>query len=389
MLIRVSTLYYISDADLPSRRAHAIQQMRMCDAFAENGVDVQYLHPSYGSLRKSVDLKDVAEYYGLTNNFEITTVPSLQSRLQSIPQIGLVSMIGSMTAMLVKHVSTGRIDRKDVVYGRNYYSMFVFNEFKKYVPASGRPKMVFEHHDIISAHLKPRFFGSIDGLVCITKLLAMAARKRYDIEPKRCFVAPDGVNLELYREITKSEARSRLGLPANERTVMYTGHLYRSRGLDVLAQAAERLDASVYIVGGYEEDVERIKQNAPDTENIFLTGFVEPSKIPLYQVAADVLVAPYTEDAITYASPLKLFEYMAAKRPIVSSEFEVLREVLTHKENALLVPPRDVEALTDAIERALDDDMLREHLTTQVRTDVHEYTWTRRAANILEFIDSL
>jgi glycosyltransferase involved in cell wall biosynthesis len=363
--------------------------MRMCDAFVENGVDMQYLHPSHGSLRKSVDVEDVAEYYGLSNSFEINTVPSLQSRFRSVPQVGLVSMIGSMTATLVKHVSTGRIDSDDTIYGRNYYGMFVFNEFKKYVPASRRPKMVFEHHDIISAHLKPRFFGSIDGLVCITELLARTAQDRYDIEPSRCFVAPDGVDLAPYRGITKSEARSRLDLPEEERIVMYTGHLYRSKGPDVLAQAAEQLDASVYIVGGYEDDVQRVRQNAPDVENLVLTGFVEPSEIPLYQIAADVLVAPYTEDAITYLSPLKLFEYMAAERPIVSSELEVLREVLSHEENALLVPPGDVEQLAEAIERALEDDELRERLTKQVRSEVHEYTWTQRAANILAFIDSL
>ena len=108
----------------------------------------------------------------------------------------------------------------------------------------------------------------------------------------------------------------------------------------------------------------------------------------MYLAAADVLVLPNTARtrmSERYTSPLKLFDYMAAHRPIVASDLPSLRDILTH-ENAILVGPDDASALRDGIRKILDDKAFGVQLAERAFEDVHRYTWQKRAAKILHFL---
>jgi len=83
-----------------------------------------------------------------------------------------------------------------------------------------------------------------------------------------------------------------------------------------------------------------------------------------------------------YTSPLKLFEYMAAGRPIVASDLPSLREVLSHSHNAWLVPPDDPAALAGALCTVRDDPALGSRLAAQASADIAAYTWDGRARRL-------
>jgi glycosyltransferase involved in cell wall biosynthesis len=105
------------------------------------------------------------------------------------------------------------------------------------------------------------------------------------------------------------------------------------------------------------------------------------------------LVAPYLEnvsvhggggDVARWMSPLKLFEYMAMARPIVSADLPVLREVLREGENALLAAPGDAEDWVRALEQLRVDTELARRLGEQARADYEQHhTWDARAGHIL------
>jgi glycosyltransferase involved in cell wall biosynthesis len=231
-----------------------------------------------------------------------------------------------------------------------------------------------------------RFFSRINAVICITEKLAKYTAETYGVEYDRLFVAPDGVNMSPYKDFTQSHARDLLGLPSEQDIVLYTGHCYPGKGVETLIRAAEHINALVYIAGGYETDIERIRTVTELPDNVRLTGFIEPSQIPQYQVAADILVAPYDDRSRDYLSPLKLFEYMAAGKPIVASDKPVLREVLTDGENALLFKTGDPDDLARQIQALLTDDSLRSSLAETSGSQITEYTWKSRAADILDFL---
>jgi glycosyltransferase involved in cell wall biosynthesis len=143
------------------------------------------------------------------------------------------------------------------------------------------------------------------------------------------------------------------------------------------------------IVGGHaaEPDLARVKARAAALgleTRVTFTGLVEPAQVPERLRAAAILALPNPASAISthFTSPLKLFEYMAAGRPIVASDLPAIREVLRDDIDALLVPPGDAAALADAIRRLLDDPALAARLAASALDGVREYGWDRRAARL-------
>jgi len=168
--------------------------------------------------------------------------------------------------------------------------------------------------------------------------------------------------------------------------VMYTGRLRDDKGVETLVQAATEVDATIYIVGGSQDEIDRVRRTVDIPENVTLTGFLEPSKIPLYQVASDVLVAPYTESDLEINSPLKIFEYLAAGKPIVVSDRKIVYEVLTESKNAVFCTPKDADALAASITEVLTDTEFAAKLARNASETAQQYSYEKRADRILEFL---
>jgi glycosyltransferase involved in cell wall biosynthesis len=232
-----------------------------------------------------------------------------------------------------------------------------------------------------------------DGYVTITAALRDELEGRFGARP-RVAVIPDGVRIDRPEDlIARSEDRARRSPRNGSGVVAYAGHLYAWKGVDVLLEALVRLsDTRGLIIGGHsaEPDLARTKSLAERLgigERVTFTGLVDPGRVPQLLTQADVLVLPNPASAIStrYTSPLKLFEYMAAGRPIVSSDLPSIREILRDGVNALLVPPGDPIALASAIDRILKDPGLAVRLARAALDDVPNYSWQRRA----ELLESL
>ncbi|MBI5959174.1 MAG: glycosyltransferase, partial [Chloroflexi bacterium] len=160
-------------------------------------------------------------------------------------------------------------------------------------------------------------------------------------------------------------------------------------------EALREMDGvSLAIIGGPDEMVDTLRQRwiaaGLDAGRFLAAGQVPPAQVPLYLSACDVcaLPHPWTKHFAYYTSPIKLFEYMAARRAIVASDLPGFAEVLREGESALLVPPGDVGTLTAAIQRLRDDPALRSRLADSAYEQVMaHYTWEARAKAIQGLIE--
>ncbi|MBD3305984.1 glycosyltransferase, partial [candidate division KSB3 bacterium] len=236
----------------------------------------------------------------------------------------------------------------------------------------------------------------VDGMIVITHGL----KRLYagmGLDERKILVAPDGIESKrLHGVPDKFAARQHLQLPLEKKILCYTGHLFPWKGVYTLAASAQYLpdDVMIYLVGGMEDEVRAMRQfiDWQQLSQVIATGYVPYADVPRYLGAADVLVLPNTAKASIsreYTSPLKLFEYMAARRPIVASDLPSLREILTHQATAYLVPPDNPEALAKGIIAVLEDETLRAQMVRTAYAAVQEYTWERRGRNILEFLHLL
>jgi len=232
--------------------------------------------------------------------------------------------------------------------------------------------------------------------VCITNALKEMYEKEYKFNFKNSEIqiAPNGVVLEPYLNLPEStEIKNNLGL-SEHFTAVYTGHLYQGRGMDLLIELAKVLSEIQFVwVGGREKDVNKWRDyiDKNQIKNITLIGFVGNEYIPTYQSAGDVLLMPYENsisgssggNSVDFCSPMKMFEYMAAGKPIISSDLPILHEVLNEK-NAIFCSYNEINQWVDAINLIKNDPGYGIRLGIQARIDVEQYSWIERAKKSLD-----
>ena len=370
-------IVFVSSAQVPSDTANSIQVMKVCQAFTQLGHDVILLIP--GPQPKSSDPDVLRRHYGLRTLFKMEWLPVQSRRL--FPW---------------EAVRRARRLRADLLYAWPLQSAALGLLIRM-------PSML-ELHDFPSGRFGPlwlRLFIALPGrkrLLPITHALKAAL----GLPANRTIIAPDGVDLERYAPLSDPSissvqppelARGELGLPATP-TVLCTGHLYKGRGADLFLVLAEKFPQANFIwVGGRSEDVKiwAARAAAKTLLNVTFTGFVPNERIPLYQSAAEVLLMPYKEMVATSSggntagicSPMKMFEYMAAGRAILTSDLPVLREVLDET-TAVFCPADDCKAWETALGELLNDEPRRQALGQRARIAVEKYSWLERAKRTLD-----
>jgi glycosyltransferase involved in cell wall biosynthesis len=385
---------YFADIRLPLERANGIQSMETCRALAEGGHDVSLVaRPDTASPPR-----DPYEYYGMSRHERF--------RIEQAPVAGpmFARRMGYLAFALGR--AMGRT-RADVVFTRD---LGVAAMLLRMPPALCAP-IIYESHGYapdVAAELprlvataKPASARKLErlaarerfvwqraaGYVTITASLADLLVERFGPRENLAVVA-DGVRLPPDRRLVPPPEG---GAPI----IGYAGHLYAWKGVDVLLDAIARLPSvRGLIVGGHdrESDLARVRARAAQlgiADRIEFTGLVAPPAVAAHLARAHVLVLPNLPTAIStrFTSPLKLFEYMAAGRPIVASDLPAIREVLRDGETALLVPAGQADALGRAIERLLanPDDAAR--LARAAFDAAADFTWERRAARLEGVLD--
>ena len=274
----------------------------------------------------------------------------------------------------------------DLVYSRDVWTAY-------WLARMGRP-VAFEVHNLAEEQRYPVWLAmlhqkSLRGVFCISGALAEAYADA-GAPRELLHILPDGVDLERFDlPLSKDEARRRLGLPLNPPILCHSGHLYPGRGGEETIEALAGLSSAVLVmVGGRAEDTARLQALAARlgvAERVIFIGEVPNGAVPAYLWAADVLVMPYTSQTPTvrYMSPLKMFEYMAAGRPIVATDFPVVREVLRDGETAVLVAPDSARALCEGFQRVLGNLELSRRVAAGARGAAQRYSWNARARTIL------
>ncbi len=372
-------IIYIANARIPTEKAHGIQIMKMCEAFAELKVEDEKLKVELVVPRRLNNIKENPfEYYGVKENFKIIKLPTLD--LVEFGKIGFLIQSFSFALFSSFYLF---FKKYDFIYSRDEFSLYFFSFFKK--------NLFWEAHTKRENFIVKRVFKKVNGIISITQGLKDFYVKNFRVNSNKILVVSDGVDIEKFKvESGKLKVRDRLGLPQNKKIVLYTGHLYSWKGVGTLIESTKFLDEDtlVYLVGGTEGDVLKIKKQTSENKNIIVVGSRPHSEIPYWQKSADVLVLPNTakEDISKYyTSPMKLFEYMASGNSIVASDLPSIREVL-NKDNSVLVEPDNPKKLAEGMNKVLGDFNFADKISKQALEDVKNYTWGERVKNILDFI---
>jgi len=369
-------IVYLTSSTIPSRTANSIHVMKMSQAFAKNGHEVVLVTPDKkDELEQGIG--DVYTYYGVEKCFEIVKLPWLNIK-------GLRYIYGFLAARKAKE------SKPDLVYCRDISGCYFAAKFdlpvmfESHTPLKDSGKLSeWLFHRLAKSH-------SLQKLVVITNALKKYYETNYPHTRGKILVAPDGSD-PLPEDIQPVE------LPGKESKLQvgYVGHLYKGKGMELIAELAPHcLWANFNIVGGKEKDIQYWKNECDNRKNVLFHGYVQHSNTVQYIKAFDVVLLPNKNFVATNAgggnniaqwtSPMKAFEYMAGGKAIISSDLPVLREVLKHGYNSLLCPPDDVNIWETSLEQLRDDQMLRQGLGRNAYRDfLRNYTWHVRVKHIL------
>jgi glycosyltransferase involved in cell wall biosynthesis len=264
--------------------------------------------------------------------------------------------------------------------------------------------VVLELHDRPMGKIGPRMFRTFlrkpspKQLLTTTHYLRDKLVEEYHlpIPDSMWKPGPNGTDSERYAHLpTAEDARAQLGL-AEGLTVVYSGHFYPGRGMEMLFALARAYPQANFVwIGGREKDIQpwREQLKSENMTNVVMTGFIQNAKLPLYQAAADILLMPYGKsisasgggDIAEVINPMKMFDYLATGKAILASDLPILHEVL-NDQNTVFCAAGDSADWAAALGRLIDNPELRMALGQQAKADSYQYDWKLRAQRALAWL---
>lgn len=366
---------YFASSRFPSYAANSVQVLKMCQAFAAMGHEVE-LYARRGN--NEILPQQIFAFYGVAETFRINLV-------QAPMQWAVGGMLFGQRAVAAMKQSGFK---PDIVYGRNIYALLACSQ----LPAA----LYFEAHDIPSNPgrrlLEKILFTRRNFTALITINQAL-----HDYYLRACPI------LSRSNSITTTVAHDGADLPVVETQphnvsgpvkIGYAGGLYPGKGIEIIAAAAAALpECEFHIAGGSDQEV-LCWQTRCRAPNLHFHCHLEHARIPAFLAGCDILVAPFLRRVTTnpqgigniaaWMSPLKIFEYMASRRPIIASQLPAIEEILSDGRSALLVNPDQPAAWSAAIARLAADSSLQQRLAASAFADFkRQYTWQARAEKVL------
>lgn len=381
-----------ADIRFPSPRANGIQVVKTAQALASRGREV--------------------------------TLVVRQSDPRSTDEILLGFGVEPLPRLSVERLKVGHAPRAQVLPRLRYLTQafwrarrassrgaFVFTrdlQLADFLVRTGCPRLIYEAHAVeaIMYDERQQLYGLTDG-PRPAKRRRIAARERRVWTGARGFLAttqgilstfdrlygvraltavvPNGCDLPRERSFTP---------PSEDRLVVYAGQLYPWKGVDLLIRAfAQVHQGKLVIAGGLpgESDFERVKALVVELglgSRVTFLGTLPQTEVAGQLARATVVAAPFLKSAMTseHTSPIKAFEAMGAGRPLLISDTSASREIVEDGRTGILIPPGNVEAWTEALNRVLSDRPLQMALARAAFEKAAQYSWARRAERIEDFL---
>ena len=361
----MKNINYIAELNLPSTSAYSIHVMKMCDAFQKKGYKIKLY--TY-SKKKNINL---FRFYNC-NKFKII----------GFNFFNLNNFLIRFSFSLIIFFIFIFKNKKNIIISRSVLSAIFLSIILK--------KVILEiHHELtgLSKYLfnltmKLDFFNNMK-IIYISKSLP----KKFDTNKNRYIILDDAVDLDNFNlKITKKIIK---------KTCVYAGSFAKGKGIENIIEISKLTKNIKYHLYGdlinSNFDVNEIKK----CKNIIYKGFVEYKNIPKVLKKYDVLLLPYSKKVYVrsnnievgkYMSPMKLFDYLAAKKIIIASDLKVYNHILT-KNNSILINSDSHKEWAKKLKLVFNNKKKFSNLKKEAFETAKKNTWNIRVKKILNFVD--
>lgn len=364
-------LVYAHPVRIPGQAANTVQVVKACSALEAAGCDTVLSIPLDRPFLNRWN--EIAMAYNPDCQFGLWRIP-----FDHLPARSLV--FGGLSALLTRLAARDVLMTRSISVASAAVTAGVPTVLELHSPIdTERPAVVKRFHALVAS-------DRLLLLVVISDALKSHFEGRWPALAERILSAPLGGERVTVVDHTAT-------LQSAHFNVGYVGQIYPGKGMEIVLPLALACPwADFHIVGGSEQDIDHWRAKAGSARNLTFHGFVPHARTGSYLAAFDVVLAPYQRvvrgagndvaNLADWMSPLKAFEYMAHGKAIVASDLPVLREILTHDETAILVPPDDATAWIRALNALKDNIDLRSRLGRGAKARMErEFTrdaWARK-----------
>lgn len=373
-------LLYIANARIPTEKAHGLQISKMCEVFTELGNDVELIVPEIPNKI----IEDALSYYKIKHPFLITYLPNYFTKwMYSSAGFRLFEFSFALSAR--KYLRRKEVD---AIVTRSVLVLFLLRK---------KHNVYYEMHDFpersfwVWKYILPK----ASGIIVTNSWKKTAVIDKFSCYESRVHCAPNGFDPNIFSsKTTKVASRQELGFSDESFVLCYAGMLKTmgtEKGVSTMLKSLKKLPKHVVLllVGGSDADILEYSSLAKDLvieDRVSFVGRVQHDEMPLYLQTANVLIAPFpdTPHYRNYMSPIKLFEYLASGKPIISSDLPSVKEILA--DAGVLTVPDDEDDFCTAVRSFVEstDKQLEYSRKSIERSKI--FTWEKRALSIVGFI---
>lgn len=379
---------YVSHTRFPNEKAHGNQIARVCEALSVLKHDVTLVAPD---VKNNTSLAP-KKYYHLKKDFALEKLPTKDAlRSPIIPgRVAMLCTMRSYRKALKVYLSS---EKFDLLYTRSHHVLSALLQFKMPV--------------VLELHAIPRrgvskfiaLSNRCKKIVCLTtpmrdELVALGVKK------SKVIVEGDAVDIDRFsKALSAKKAKHHFGAPEGVPVIGYVGSLVTmdklEKGVDLLIEAVVKLKKTKHpffllVVGGPEAWAEKYRLQAihaglTDKDMQFF-GPVAPKLVPDAIAACDICVYPVPKSKHKFfsrdTSPLKLFEYLAAGKPIVCGDTAPVRDIVS-KDCVRFTEVGSATSLAGAIREVIDNPSDAKKRAKKGLSVVKKYTWEKRMKRII------
>jgi len=242
-----------------------------------------------------------------------------------------------------------------------------------------------------------------DRLIAATPAEEAQFQWLYGADMDKVATIHPGVDLERFHPIPADIAKKQIGIPIQDRNIVFAGRIEPLKGIDTLLKAIALIQkcrsetikgVCVAIIGGdpWTDDrsaemarLQAMRQDLGIHDLVTFLGAKDQNILPNYYAAAEMVVMPSHYESFGMVA----LEAMAMGTPVIASEVGGLAFLVQDNINGFHVPSRDPEALAERIYQLLTDSACRQRLGEQAQASAQQYAWPKIAARMLQVYEDV
>ena len=362
---------YLFNSSTPSSNPGSIQVVNTCSALNKLSHEVILIVPNTGLT------SSLSKFYGIKKPPKLIKL----KYFNKFP-LGLNYYLFSFFSII-----HGMLNNAELFITRNLFTLFLLNIINKKV-------IVEVHHDLKNESRLVKFLFKIFNVydnkniikvIAITKTVKKYLIKNFKIDKKKIDIIPSASSLNFKFNKLKNKRNFNIG---------YFGSLDKSKGSNFIISLS-KLDKknNYYIYGGQNSEVSKLRKKIH--KNLKINASVQYGKIKKYISRMDILLMPSDSKKLRslggvgniakFTSPLKLFDYLASGKLIISSNLSVFQEILKNKKNCIIIDKLNEKKWLNEINKVKfklsEINTIKKNAYNLSKT----YTYSKRAERILKF----